>query len=157
MSEPEVMLWSRLRGRSGDKLTFRRQHPFGSMILDFYCPSACLAVEVDGSTHWDDDARARDATKDAWLAQQGVMVVRIPVSAIFRDVDAVADGVILLAEERRAAEAPRTRPAPSTPLFASLGGRSPSRRFAGEVITSASSRHRRACNTGPAGSGAGRR
>jgi very-short-patch-repair endonuclease len=35
MSEPEVMLWSQLRGRGPDKPTFRRQHPFGSYILDF--------------------------------------------------------------------------------------------------------------------------
>jgi len=38
MTEPEVMLWSRLRGRGPNKLTFRRQPPFGSLILDFYCP-----------------------------------------------------------------------------------------------------------------------
>ena len=60
MSGAEVILWTRLRGRSPDRPTFRRQHPFGSIILDFYCPSARLAVEVDGSTHWDDEARAKD-------------------------------------------------------------------------------------------------
>ena len=95
MSEPEAMLWSRLRGRSADRPTFRRQHPFGSVILDFHCPSARLAVEVDGSTHWDDEARARDATKDAWLARQGVTVLRIPASAIYRSVNAAADGILL--------------------------------------------------------------
>src|SRR5881394_2631380 len=52
MSEPEVMLWSRLRGWSEDRPTFRRQHPFGSIIVDFYCPAAGLAIEVDGRTHW---------------------------------------------------------------------------------------------------------
>jgi very-short-patch-repair endonuclease len=51
MSEPEVMLWSRLRSRGEDHPTFRRQHPFGSIILDFYCPAARLAIEVDGATH----------------------------------------------------------------------------------------------------------
>ena len=56
MSGAEVILWTRLRGRGPDKPTFRRQHPFGSIILDFYCPSARLAVEVDGATHWDDEA-----------------------------------------------------------------------------------------------------
>jgi very-short-patch-repair endonuclease len=60
MTEPEVMLWSRLRGRGPDRPTFRRQHPFGSMILDFYCPAARLAVEVDGATHWDEAAQAKD-------------------------------------------------------------------------------------------------
>jgi very-short-patch-repair endonuclease len=44
MSEPEVMLWSRLRGRGANKPTFRRQHRFGSLILDFsHCSSTSIA------------------------------------------------------------------------------------------------------------------
>ncbi len=72
MSEPEVMLWSRLRGRGPDRPTFRRQHPVGSIVLDFYCPSARLAVEVDGAIHWEDAAQARgggrggDGRRPAW-------------------------------------------------------------------------------------------
>jgi very-short-patch-repair endonuclease len=40
MTEPEVMLWSRLRGRVPDRPVFRRQHALGGIILDFYCPAA---------------------------------------------------------------------------------------------------------------------
>ncbi len=58
MTEPVVMLWSRLRGRNADRPTFRRQHVIGSIILDFYCPSAKLAIEVDGRTHWSDEQQA---------------------------------------------------------------------------------------------------
>ena len=100
MTEPEVMLWSRLRGRGPDKPTFRRQHPFGSMILDFYCPAARLAVEVDGATHWDDDAQAKDQTRDRWLMSQGVRVYRIPAGRIYRDLGGVTDGVLLYAQAR---------------------------------------------------------
>jgi very-short-patch-repair endonuclease len=121
MSEPEVMLWSRLRGRNPDKPTFRRQHPFSSIILDFYCPAARLAVEVDGSTHWDDAAQAKDAARDRWLARQGVMVLRIPASAIFRDLTRAADGVIRKAEALVAAGRDGAPPAPSTTRFAAGG------------------------------------
>ena len=76
MTEPEVMLWSRLRGRDGDRPTFRRQHPLGSIILDFYCPAARLAVEVDGATHWDEAAQAKDQARDRWLASQAIVVHR---------------------------------------------------------------------------------
>ncbi len=110
MTEPEVILWTRLRGRSDDKPTFRRQHPFGNIILDFYCPSAALAVEVDGATHWHDEAQAKDDARDAWLKQQGVEVLRIPASSVYHDLDNVVDGIL-----RRAAERQRMRPAPSTP------------------------------------------
>ena len=99
MSEPEVMLWSRLRGRSAERCTFRRQHPIGSIIVDFYCPSARLAVEIDGSTHWDDSARARDEARDHWLAGQGIDLLRIPASAVYRDLAATVDGIILRARE----------------------------------------------------------
>jgi very-short-patch-repair endonuclease len=106
MTEPEVMLWSRLRGRGPEKPTFRRQHPFRSIILDFYCPAARLAVEVDGATHWDEDARAKDEARDRWLMSQGVSVYRIPASRVYHDLGGVTDGVLvqalaLIAEERR--------------------------------------------------------
>ncbi len=45
------MLWRELRGRALAELRFRRQHPFGYYILDFYCVSERIAVEVDGWSH----------------------------------------------------------------------------------------------------------
>ena len=101
MSEPEVMLWSRLRGRSSDRPTFRRQHPIGGIIIDFYCPSARLAIEVDGSTHWDEEAAGRDEARDAWLARQGIAVLRIPASRVYQDLASVTDGILLAAMARR--------------------------------------------------------
>ena len=98
MTEPEVILWSRLRGRGGDRPTFRRQYPFGSLILDFYCPSLRLALEVDGSTHWDEAAQLRDAARDRWLAAHGVEVMRIPPSRIYHGLEGVMDAIWLRVE-----------------------------------------------------------
>ena len=95
MTEPEVMLWSRLRRRAPDRPTFRRQHPFGSIILDFYCPSVRLALEVDGATHWDQDAQLRDAARDHWLRAQGVTVMRVPAGRIYEDLSGVMDAIRL--------------------------------------------------------------
>ena len=104
MTEPEIMLWSRLKGRGTDRPIFRRQFAYQSMIFDFYCPAAKLAVEIDGATHWDDDKRAKDESRDRWLASQGVAVMRIGADAVYRDLTQVADGVILRALERMAAD-----------------------------------------------------
>jgi very-short-patch-repair endonuclease len=101
MSSPEVMLWVRLRGRGPEKPTFRRQHPMGSVIVDFYCPSARLVVEVDGTTHWDEEARRRDGMRDRWLEGQGVTVLRIDAAAVYRDAGAVAEAILQRAEEIR--------------------------------------------------------
>ena len=48
MTKPEVWLWTRLRTRADDRVVFRRQHPVGRFVLDFYCAPARLAVEADG-------------------------------------------------------------------------------------------------------------
>ena len=114
MTEPEVMLWSRLRGRGPDKPTFRRQHPFGSIILDFYCAAARLAVEVDGATHWDEAAEAKDEARDRWLLSQGVRAYRIPAGRIYHDLGGVTDGVLLHAQALIDAERSRLGLAPST-------------------------------------------
>lgn len=102
MSPPEVMLWTRLRGRASDKPTFRRQHPMGSTIVDFYCPSARLVVEVDGSTHWDERSQRRDLARDQWLERQGVIVLRVDAASIYRDANAVVEAIVSKAQVLRA-------------------------------------------------------
>ena len=99
LTEPEAMLWSRLKGRGTGKPIFRRQVPYETIILDFYCPAAKLAVEIDGSTHWTAEKLAKDVARDAWLRGRGIVVLRIGAGAVFRDLRGVADAVILQAEE----------------------------------------------------------
>jgi very-short-patch-repair endonuclease len=50
LSPPEVRLWIRLRERKSGTPVFRRQHPIGPYVLDFFCAKARLAVEIDGRT-----------------------------------------------------------------------------------------------------------
>jgi very-short-patch-repair endonuclease len=99
MTQPEIMLWSRLKGCGADKPIFRRQFAYGTMVLDFYCPAALLAVEINGSSHWDEEKREKDEVRDSWLARRGIAVLRIGAHAVFSDLSRVADGVILRAEE----------------------------------------------------------
>jgi len=67
LSPPEARLWSRLRERALGTPVFRRQHPIGPYVLDFYCAKARLAVEIDGMSHDVAHGPQRDAQKDAWL------------------------------------------------------------------------------------------
>jgi very-short-patch-repair endonuclease len=70
----EQALWAAIRGGALG-VRFRRQHPMGDFVLDFYCDEARLAVEVDGPDH---AARAGyDAWRDEQLARQGVRVMRV--------------------------------------------------------------------------------
>ena len=73
MTGPERLLWSMLR-RNPAGLHFRRQHPVGPFILDFYCAAAKLCIEVDGPVH--DGQAERDDRRTAWLAKEGIRVIR---------------------------------------------------------------------------------
>jgi very-short-patch-repair endonuclease len=87
MSLPEKILWAALRGSQLDGLRFRRQHPMGPYVFDFFCASARLAVEVDGSAHEMGRQPERDAVRDAWMADRGVRTLRIPAQWVLEDVD----------------------------------------------------------------------
>ncbi|WP_309628981.1 endonuclease domain-containing protein [Brevundimonas sp.] len=99
LTPPEARLWRYLKGDQLGGLGFRKQHPIGPYILDFYCAAAKLAVEVDGATHDQPIQIAHDARRTAWLSGKGIRVIRIRA----KDVRDTLDGV--LAYIRREAEA----------------------------------------------------
>ncbi|QDX26847.1 DUF559 domain-containing protein [Sphingomonas suaedae] len=101
MSLPEVLLWVALKKRP-DGLKFRKQHPSGPYVADFYCHEARMIVEVDGAAHDCGDRPERDERRDAWFAERGLDVMRIPARELLNDCDAVVRGVVARAAERRA-------------------------------------------------------
>jgi very-short-patch-repair endonuclease len=112
MSLPEVVLWQVLRRGQIAGLRFRRQHPVGRYILDFYCPYLRLAIEIDGSAHDRPGQVAHDERRQAWLKRQGISVLRIPAKDVLRD--ETLDGVLRGIEA--AARSPTRAPgAPPTP------------------------------------------
>jgi len=100
----EAALWAALRSRRLRGLKFRRQHPIGPFIADFYCEEARLVVELDGPVHG--DQRERDRVRDTWMEQRGLRVLRIGNAGVFDSVDTV------LARIADAASGPHP-PAPS--------------------------------------------
>jgi len=99
-TDAESRLWSRLRRKQLDGFRFRRQQPIGPYIVDFFCPSAKLVIEVDGGQHAvleNDDAR-----RTRWLEARGCRVVRFWNN----DVLANTDGVILAILEALRADPP---------------------------------------------------
>jgi very-short-patch-repair endonuclease len=99
MSLPEVLLWQLLKNK-GTGFRFRRQHPLGPYVLDFYCPELRLAVEVDGISHDLGDRPDRDAARKTWLVDQGIELTSFPAAEVLKDVTAVADTILRLCLER---------------------------------------------------------
>jgi len=94
MTQPERTLWALLR-RNEFGLNFRRQHPIGPYILDFFCAAAGLAVEVDGPAY--DDQQVRDERRTAWLAKEGVRLVRFPAAEVETKPAAVLAAIVCAA------------------------------------------------------------
>ena len=93
LTPQELGLWQRLRGRKLGGFRFRRQHPVGPYILDFYCAEMRLAVELDGESHGVEGAAEHDARRDAWLIARGLMILRIANEAA-KDPDTVAAQIL---------------------------------------------------------------
>jgi very-short-patch-repair endonuclease len=71
MSLPEVKLWALLR-RSPNGIGFRRQHPVGPYVADFYCPAAKLVIEIDGLIHDSEKAAKFDRARDSYMERLGL-------------------------------------------------------------------------------------
>ena len=91
MSLPERLLWGQLR-RKQTGLRFRKQHPAGPYILDFYCHEAGLCIEIDGQSH--DYIPRRDELRDRWLASQGVRTLRISATDVLRNLEGVVQYIV---------------------------------------------------------------
>jgi very-short-patch-repair endonuclease len=74
MTESEKILWSHIRRRKQDGMYFRRQHPYGIYILDFYCFEASLVIEIDGMIHL--NRRHYDIERTKYLRSSGLNVLR---------------------------------------------------------------------------------
>lgn len=114
MTLPEVLMWQALRARPCG-LKFRRQHPSGDYILDFFCSDARLAIEIDGEAHSRGDRPTRDIVRDRWMAKRGITTMRIAASDVLDDLDAVMRGVVAEARARLPLHHPATPGGPPPP------------------------------------------
>jgi very-short-patch-repair endonuclease len=99
MTPPEIGLWLALR-RNDAGLHFRKQHAVNDYVLDFYCASAELAIEVDGEAHARGDRPERDGVRDAWLGRQGLRVLRYPAIEVLTNLEGVVRQIVEVALER---------------------------------------------------------
>lgn len=93
MTLPEGMLWQVLRRRP-DGLKFRRQHPIGRCIVDFYCPASRLVIEIDGESHSMGANPEHDVRRDQWLRAQGLQVLRFAAVDVMNDLRSVVTAIL---------------------------------------------------------------
>jgi len=84
----EKIVWEYLRHKPLG-FRFRRQHPFDQFIVDFYCHSLKLIVEIDGGIHLDKEVRQRDEIRQECLENAGMKVIRFTNEEILTNFSAV--------------------------------------------------------------------
>jgi len=118
----ERLLWGWLRDRRFSSYKFRRQHPFGPHILDFFCLEARLNIELDGFMHGYPTQRKLDAQRDTWLEARGIKVLRFWNSHLRGEKQAIRDTIWRTLQERAPHPLPDyCRPGPCRSLQATEG------------------------------------
>ena len=91
-TQAEELLWRELRNRNIQGLKFRRQHPIGSFIVDFYCSQCRLIIEVDGDSHA--EQIEYDAQRTDWLLERKYRVIRFTNDEVRDSLDGVIERIL---------------------------------------------------------------
>ncbi len=96
MPKAEVILWSKLRRRQMMGYKFRRQFGIENYVVDFYCPELKLAVELDGDSHFIDNAPEEDRERQENIEEYGIVFLRFQNGEIYNNLN----GVLITIEEK---------------------------------------------------------
>ena len=94
MTDAEKALWVKLRRKQLNGLQFYRQKPLGNSIVDFYCPTAQLVIEVDGGQHYEENGAIRDGLRDRYLESLGLRVLRFSNLDVLSNTDGVIAAIV---------------------------------------------------------------
>ena len=102
-TDPEAFLWECIRDRRLNGFKFRRQHPIGRYIADFFCGDVGLVVELDGGVYSEADRIIYDGIRDEEMVLRGLRVLRIKNKELVTDpegiIAAIAKTLISLLHE----------------------------------------------------------
>ena len=102
MTDAERLLWQALRGKQLDGFRFRKQHPFFQYVIDFYCPSIKLAIELDGGQHNTEEGKLKDRERTAFLEQHGIHVLRFWNNEVISNLDGTLERILGMVQELNA-------------------------------------------------------
>ena len=89
MTVSEVLLWNELKQKRMLGYDFDRQRPIDEFIVDFYCKELMLAIEIDGISHYTEEAFRRDTERQKRLESLGVNFLRFDDSEVKNDINNV--------------------------------------------------------------------
>ena len=94
MTEAEKILWDKLKNRNVFKARFRRQHPVGIFIVDFYCHEYKLAIEIDGEIHLNKEVIEYDDGRSHDIEKFGIKILRYTNNEVFTDLKTIIEQIL---------------------------------------------------------------
>jgi very-short-patch-repair endonuclease len=96
----EDVLWSALKNKQLKGLKFRRQHPIGVFIVDFYCHTTQLAIELDGAYHLEANQQEYDQHRTMMLQEAGIDEIRFSNEVVLNDLESVLKKILEVIESK---------------------------------------------------------
>ncbi len=93
-TKAEKIFWELVRRKKFLGLKFRRQHQIDRFIVDFFCASKNLIIEIDGKIHINSEQHARDIARDQYLNELGFEILRFSNEQIFYEIENVKDEIM---------------------------------------------------------------
>ncbi|MBN8585558.1 MAG: endonuclease domain-containing protein [Ignavibacteria bacterium] len=89
LTPAEAFLWKYLKNSQLEGRKFRRQHSFGKFVIDFYCSTQKLGVELDGMYHFTEEQIKYDAERSEYMNSLGIRIIRFENAEVFEKTDEV--------------------------------------------------------------------
>jgi very-short-patch-repair endonuclease len=89
----EAELWNLLKGKKLEGRKFRRQYSISKYIIDFFCVSEQLAIELDGDPHGDYSVIQRDEEREKYLESLGIKFIRFENKMVFQEPEDVLNAI----------------------------------------------------------------
>lgn len=93
LTPAEAKLWTLLKNSQLENKKFRRQHSAGPYVLDFYCPSEKLCIELDGEGHYNEASFEYDSARTEYLNSLNIKVIRFENKDVFENMEGVLEEV----------------------------------------------------------------
>ena len=93
-TQTEILLWEKLRAKRLGGFKFRQQHPFGRFVLDFYCHSEKLSIEIDGEIHKIDGNVEYDALRTKMIKEEGIKEIRFSNQEVLNEIEEVTNKIL---------------------------------------------------------------
>ena len=91
MTDAERLFWFKVRNKQLNGRQFYRQKNLGNYIVDFYCPSGKLIIEIDGGQHYLEHGIIKDKIRDTYLTDLGFKVFRFSDNEILTNINGVLE------------------------------------------------------------------